>query len=284
MSDVLAPPSPPTEAGRKPRISVTALLGNAMVRIVLVALAAITLTPIAFMVWQSVRSQDGNSFTLASWKDVFGTSIVHASLVSFQLAAVSIVVGLLFGSTAAFAFAKLRFPGSQSLSATVIALLLLPVQSYVITAYFNYAHLDLIGNVLAVGVLFGAIHLPFGIFVLTNFYRSISSELIEAGLLDGASYPQVFFRIFLPLSKPALVTVCVLNFINVWNDLLISLLFLPAGDSQPVSVAIASTQVANVFDVHLVMAGSILSAIPGIVIYLIFQKEIAVGLTMGTGK
>ncbi|MCU1525653.1 MAG: carbohydrate transporter rane protein 2, family [Microbacteriaceae bacterium] len=284
--DLMLPPTPARKTAAKTvGDRLRALLATGVVRIVLVGIAAGTFAPVAFMVVKSFTVQDGsNAFTLRSWAAVLTGELPQAALVSLELSAIAIAVILAFGTLAAFAFAKLRFRGSQAILATIIVLMLVPGQTFIITEYFNYSHLHLIGNLPAVAMIYAATQIPFASFILTNFFRAIPEELIEAAVIDGASYPRAFWNIFLPLARPAMVTVGVLAFIGVWNDLLTALLFLPTPGARTLSVVMAASQNSRVFDVSQLMAGSLLSAIPCIIIYLIFQRQIAVGLTAGTGK
>ena len=254
-------------------------------RLLLLVIAFFTLAPLVYMVVKSVTAQDGsNALTLQAWQRVATGELPGAGLNSLIMSVLSIIVILAFSTFAAFGFAKLPFRGSQALIASVIVLMLVPVQTYIITEYFNYSHMHLIGNMPAVALIYAATQLPFSTFILTNFFRAIPDELVEAAIVDGASYPRVFWEIFVPLARPALVTVGVLAFIGVWNDLLIALLFLPVPGFRTLSVVMASGQDTHVFDVGQLMAGSLLSAVPCIIVYLIFQRYIAVGLTAGTGK
>ena len=264
---------------------VRSLATTATSRAVLLLLAAGTFAPVAFMIVKSVTAQDGtNALTFRAWAAVLSGQLPQAGLISLSVSVVAIAVILSVGTVAAFGFAKLRFRGSQTIMAIIVVLMLVPAQTFIITEYFNFSRWGLIGNIPAVGVLYGATQLPFAIFIFTNFFRAIPDELVEAAVIDGASYPRAFWSIFLPLARPAMVTVGVLTFIGVWNDLLIALLFLPTPGQRTLSVVMAGAQDTRVFDVSQVMAGALLSAIPCIIVYLIFQRQIAVGLTAGTGK
>ncbi|MGV8881542.1 MAG: carbohydrate ABC transporter permease [Rhodoglobus sp.] len=261
------------------------LLGTGIVRIVLLGVAVITCAPVIFMIVKSVTRQDGsNALDFAAWQKVLQGDLPGAALISLAVCLLSIAILLTFSSLAAFAFAKLPFKGSQGLLSLIVVMMLVPLQTYLITIYFNYSQLDLIGNIPAVCLLYGTTQLPFAIFIMTNFFRAIPDELLEAAVVDGASYPRAFWSIFVPMARPAMVTVGVLAFIGIWNDLLLALLFLPTPGERTLSVVMASSQNAQVFDVSLVMAGSLLAAIPCIIIYVIFERQIAQGLTAGTGK
>jgi ABC-type glycerol-3-phosphate transport system permease component len=119
---------------------------------------------------------------------------------------------------------------------------------------------------------------------MTAYYRGIPNELLEASLMDGASFWQIFVRIMLPMSIPALVTVGVLQVIQIWDDLLIGLLFLQTPAVRTITVGLATLQSSRMVDVPALMAGSLISALPAIVVYLIFQRNLVAGLTMGVNK
>jgi len=275
----------PAPSGRPLGIRLRALFSTWSVRLLLVVIGFFTIAPLAYMVIKSFTAQDGtNAFTLKAWQAVAKGELPVAGLNSLIMCVLSILVVGSISTLAAFGFAKLPFRGSQVIVGSIIVLMLVPVQTFIITEYFNYSHLALIGNMPAVALIYGGTQIPFATFIMTNFFRSIPDELVEAAIVDGASYPQVFWRVFVPLAKPALVTIGVLTFIGIWNDLLIALLFLPDPGSRTLSVVMASGQDTHIFDVGQLMAGSLLSAVPCIVVYLIFQRHIAVGLTAGTGK
>lgn len=283
MTDLTTPLPASRTRPLAPRLRV--IVGAGLTRTVLLVLAAGTLAPLVFMVFKSFTKQDGtNALTFTAWAAVLTGQLPQAALISLQVSVIAIVVILSVGTLAAFGFAKLRFRGSQAIMAVVVVLMLVPGQTFIITEYFNFSSLGLIGNIPAVGVLYGVTQLPFATFIFTNFFRAIPDELVEAAIIDGASYPRAFWSIFVPLARPAMVTVGVLAFIGVWNDLLTALLFLPTPGQRTLSVVMAGAQDTRVFDVSQVMAGSLLSAIPCIIVYLIFQRQIAVGLTAGTGK
>ena len=119
---------------------------------------------------------------------------------------------------------------------------------------------------------------------MTTYFRGVPDEIIEASLVDGAGYGQIFRTIMLPLAIPAVVTVAVLQFIQIWGDLLIGLLFLQQPEVRTITVGLATLQSSRIIPVTLIMAGSILSLLPAVIVYLFFQRQLIAGLTMGMGK
>ncbi|WP_159808046.1 carbohydrate ABC transporter permease [Cellulomonas citrea] len=259
-------------------------VGRWLTSLVLLVVAGIALGPILYMVKASVTPSDGRGVTFEAWTHVLAQGLARAGANSLVLCVLAIVGVSLFATPAAFAIAKLPFRGSQTILATLTILMLVPGQTSLLPLYFDISRLGLIGNVPMTALLYAVGQLPFATFLLTSFFRSVPSELVEAAVMDGAGYPRIIRSVVGPLAVPPLVTLGVLTFIGVWNDLLFAMLFLPDGAQRTISVVIATAGSTQVFDVTQQMAGALISALPCILVYLIFQRQLAVGLTAGVGK
>jgi ABC-type glycerol-3-phosphate transport system permease component len=256
---------------------------------ILVVVAVLMLFPFAYMVATSFRSYDqflsGQGFSLDSWQGLFDELPVVQQMINSAIVTITAVALILFTSTTAgFAFAKLRFPASPLLFVAILAGMMIPVQSIIIPEFVNIANVGLINQYPGPILVYAALGIPFGTYLMTTYFRGIPSELIEASLMDGASYRQIFTGVMVPLALPAVVTVAVLQFIQIWGDLLIGLLFLNQPDVRTITVGLATLQSARIIPVPMIMAGSILSALPAVVVYLFFQRQLIAGLTMGMGK
>jgi multiple sugar transport system permease protein len=119
---------------------------------------------------------------------------------------------------------------------------------------------------------------------MTTYFRRMPEDVVEASLIDGLGYGKIFLRMMLPLALPAIFTVTVLQFIQIWDDLLVGLLFLQTPDLRPITVGLATIPSQHLLDVPVLMAGSLMSALPAIVVYLVFQRYLITGLTMGMSK
>jgi multiple sugar transport system permease protein/raffinose/stachyose/melibiose transport system permease protein len=119
---------------------------------------------------------------------------------------------------------------------------------------------------------------------MTTYFRRLPEDVIEAALIDGLGYGEIFFKVMVPLAVPAIVTVAVLQFVQIWDDLLIGLLFLETPGKRPITVGLATIPSTHFLDVPMLMAGSLVSALPAVIVYLIFQRYLISGLTMGMGK
>jgi ABC-type glycerol-3-phosphate transport system permease component len=195
---------------------------------------------------------------LLTW---FGNSLI--------LTAVSVGLCTLISILAAYAFANMQFPGRD---------LLIPL--FVLFQIFG-----LINNLSAPILVYTGLMLPFTIFLLRNFFITIPREIREAALLDGCSSLQLLTKIYLPLSRPALVTSMVVNAVWVWNELLIALVFLQTEAQRTLIVGVAaSMQKRFNLDIPLLMAGLAVVTIPMVILYVVGQNSLVRGLTAGFEK
>lgn len=258
--------------------------------LILCVVVVIMLFPFLFMLITAFRSKDqylaGAGFSLDSWVELFkflpvGQQLVNSTIVT----AGSVLLIVVVSTTGGFAFAKLGFKGSRLAFLGILAGMMIPMQSIIIPEFVNIARIAHLVNQFPGAILvYGALGAPFATYLMTTYYRGVPSELVEASVIDGASYWQVFRRVMLPLSVPAITTVAVLQFIQVWDDLLVGLLFLNAPEVRTITVGLAVIQTGRVVNVPALMAGSLLSALPAIIVYLIFQRHLIRGLTMGVSK
>lgn len=256
---------------------------------ILSVVGIVMLFPFVYMVVVSLRSPDqylsGEGFSLDSWVALFDQLPVMQQMVNSAIVTLSSVALIVLVSTmAGFAFAKLRFPLAPLLFVGILAGMMIPVQSIIIPEYVNIANVGLINQYPGPILVYAALGIPFATFLMTTYFRGIPDEIIEASLVDGATYGQIYRTIMMPLAIPAVVTVAVLQFIQIWGDLLIGLLFLQYPEVRTITVGLATLQSSRISPVTLIMAGSILSLLPAVIVYLFFQRQLITGLTMGMGK
>ncbi len=203
---------------------------------------------------------------------------------SIVISAVSVVLSVSFSSLAAYAFSRLRFVGKQALFFFLLAGVMLPLQIVLIPLYRLLNRLDLLSTYQGMIALYVAFTIPFGVFILTGFYKSIPVEIEEAALIDGCSRFQSYWRIVLPLAAPGLVTMIILEFIWFWNEYLVALTMIQKEAMRTVMLGVMV--MANTFqlDFSLLTAGIIIAVVPPILVYLFFQKYLIRGLTAGALK
>jgi raffinose/stachyose/melibiose transport system permease protein len=212
----------------------------------------------------------------------YGILTSFGNSVFVVLSAVSLTVFL--AALAAFPIAKLKFRGSTLFFQFFISLLLIPGQVLLIPVYLMFARLGLVGNHLSVILMYTVINLPFAIFLLSSSFRGIPSELIEAAKIDGASLWKVFLRIIVPMGRPGLMTLAVLTFLNMWNELILALMLLPDDAKRMITPAVTTVMGRFVTNQPLLMTGLLITALPTIVILIVFSQYLVKGISLGVGK
>jgi ABC-type glycerol-3-phosphate transport system permease component len=185
---------------------------------------------------------------------------------------------------AAYAVTKLRFPGANIVFLVIVGTLMIPNQTVMYPLYQTVYSMGLINTHLGLILAFGAFGLPLGTYLISAYFKSVPTELIEAAVVDGANHFQILWRVMLPIAMPAVVSVGILNSVWMWNDLLLPLLLVSGRDSQTLMVAISLFRGQYDVFVPLISAGLIIGMLPVITIYLVAQTQLIKGLTAGAVK
>lgn len=255
-------------------------------------LALSTIFPILFTVNTSLKTQreiTKHGYGLAT-QPTFG--YYETAWSSFNMATYFVnstivtVLGVVFvlavSSLGGFAFAQLSFRFKRSLFMLLLSGLVIPVQVILVPLFRVIIDLHMLNSHLGLGVIYGAFFSPFGIYLMTAYYTGLPRELIEAAKVDGASIWQIYWSIVLPLGAPALVTLGILTTLHCWNDILLSLITLQ--DHRTLMVGIAALRGEYGADIPLTAAAVVIGAAPVILIFLIFQRKILTGITVGSVK
>lgn len=225
--------------------------------------------------------------TLQNYQAVFGNRKFARGLLNSAIVAISTTtLALLIGSFAAFALGKLRFRGKSTSLYLILAMTMFP-QVAVLTGL--YAVIRTLGVSAIPGMILSYMlfTLPFTVWVMTAFFRSLPNSLLQSAQVDGATPFQSFYLILLPLTAPALVTTGLLAFIAAWNEYLFALTFTsiePTARTVPVVIALFTGEIARQEPFGEIMAAAVIVTIPLIVLVFIFQKKIVAGLTAGAVK
>lgn len=193
---------------------------------------------------------------------------------------VSVVIGTVFSATtAAYAFAKLRWKGRDKWFVIMLATMMLPIQVILIPTYILYARIGWLGTrlPLIVPAFFGG-GAAFYIFLLRQFFKGIPKELTESAIIDGANHWQIFLKIMLPLSKPAVVTVALFTFMGAWNDYFGPLIFLSNPEHWTLALGLRAFQTQYGGQYNLMMAASILIMLPTLLLFFFAQKTFIEGI------
>jgi len=269
-------------------------VGKLSRQLILLAAATVSLIPLYFMVISALKGREEyleNKWGLPSVPVLtnFVTSLVQESTPnryfnSLVLTVGAVAISTLFACLAAYAFARLRFPGKNTLFNMILALMVVPPVVMVVPMFVSMARLKLVNTYEGVILIYVGILLPFSVYLLTNFFETIPQAIVDAGRIDGCNNLGIFFRIMLPLSAPALVTLIVVNSMWVWNELLIALIFLQKDDLKTVMVGVSAMRGRYYLDVPATMAGLLIATIPIIILYLFGQRYFIRGLTSGAVK
>jgi alpha-glucoside transport system permease protein len=224
--------------------------------------------------------------SLATWSnygDVLGNSTIVGSLrTTAEIAVGNTVLVLLIGALAGYAFAWLDFPGRDWILLGVIGLLVVPLQLALIPMFTLYNRLSLYDTVLGIILFHVAFGLPFGIFLLRNFFAGIPRELLESARIDGATELQIFLRLILPLGVPALASLAIFQFLWTWNDLIVALTF--GQTVEPITVAIFSSTRQFGANIALIAPASFISLLVPLAVFFAFQRYFVQGLLAGSVK
>jgi len=252
--------------------------------VVLLVISIVLLYPVIDAAVGTFLTQGTGRPTLGYWRQAFAAIPVFKDMgVSALLAIVVVAFVLLVATPCGYALAKLRFRGSGVVFLVAVACMMIPIESILIPEYINFVRLGLVGTLWGTALVYIGMGIPFGVFLTTNYFRNIPDSLIEAALVDGAGNVAGFWRVMLPLARPALAIVAVMQFLGVWNDLLTALLFMPQS-VQTIGVGLAGLPGTHVANTNALVAGSVLSAVPPVLVYLVFQRYLISGLTLGAEK
>jgi multiple sugar transport system permease protein len=215
-----------------------------------------------------------------TWK-IEGTDVTFAHFFrNTILIAVLSTVGTTFSSSlVAFGFSRLRFPGRDRLFVLLLATMMLPGIVTTIPSYVGFRYLNWIDTFypLIVPAFFGG---AFNVFLLRQFFLTLPRELDEAALLDGATYFQIYGRVLLPLTTPALITVGLFAFIGSWKDLMGPLIYLNSTEKQTLELGLRTFQTIRGTEWNLLMAGSVIVLIPLLILFFIGQRYFVQGIVM----
>ena len=276
-------------------------LGKAFAYAVLIALSLVAAVPLFWLFTSSLKSDQQiflhpmslpemsnlqwDNFSRAWTQGRFGRYFGNSVMVG--LATVTLTV--FASATAAYALARFRFRGSRPMLFFFLAGLMLPLQLSIVPLFFEMKWLNLLNSRIGLVTAYVAFGLPFGIFVLTGFFKTLPSSLYESALIDGAGEFRAFWSIMLPTVKPGLVTVAIFSFLGAWNEFFMAFMFLSGGDSESVRtlpLGLANLTIVSQFrsDWGMAFAGLTLMILPTLVAYCFLQAQITRGITAGAVK
>jgi multiple sugar transport system permease protein len=221
--------------------------------------------------------------TLEHYRALFGRMDVARNVAnSALLASATTLVSLFLNSMAGYAFAKLRFPGRERIFGFLLAGLVIPAQVAMLPLFLFLKQLHLVNTY--AGALVPGLASVFGIFLVRQYAASIPDSLLDAARIDGAGEFRIYVSLVLPFARPVLVTLAVFTFLGTWNDFLWPLIVLSDDRLYTLPVALANLLGEHVQDTELMMAGSVLTALPVILLFVALQRFYIAGILSGGVK
>ena len=264
-----------------------------LVHAALVIGGAITLLPLLWMLSASFMSPGEattypphllpHAATLDEYRQLFvRLSVGRAFLSSTIIATIVTLFSLLFNSMAGYAFAKLRFGGRDRLFGLLLAGLVIPAQVGMLPLFLMMRALHLVNTYW--GVIIPSLATVFGVFLIRQFMLSVPQELLEAARIDGAGELRIYWSVVMPLARPILATLAIFTFMTTWNDFMWPLIVLTDQSRYTLPVSIASLVGEHAQDVELMMAGSVVTVLPVLILFLVLQRYYIAGLMVGSVK
>lgn len=265
-----------------------AVLGKVLVYVILIILALVMIVPFLWMLSASIKSDREvflmNPFVFIPekpkwsnyseiWTQIpFGRFVINTT----YLTIVVTLLQLLTSSFAAYSFAKLHFRHKNTLFLAYIATIAMPWQVYMVPQFIMMRNMGLNDKLMAMICLqaFSA----FGVFMMKQFYEGIPDDLCEAARIDGMNEYRIYAKIMLPLSKPSLSTLTIFTFVATWNDYLGPLIYLKSPEKKTIQLGLKMFISQYSSDYGLIMAGSVISLIPVIIVFLVFQRYFVEGV------
>ncbi|MGW1467839.1 carbohydrate ABC transporter permease [Streptomyces sp. NPDC002308] len=277
--------------------AVRRLLSNGLVQAFLVLVGLVWITPLAGLFLSSLRSAEDTA------KGGWWTSLSSPGQLSFDnytallqntgmtralwntvlISVPTTVLVVVVASLAGYAFAWLDFPGRDTVFLIVVALLVVPVQIGLLPVAKLFGQLGLFGTIPGVVLFHVAYGLPFAVFLLRNYFAELPKEMLEAARMDGGGEWRIFVQLVLPVGRPAIASLAIFQFLWVWNDMLVAMLFANSS-SQPLTVALQSQIRQFGSNIDVLAPGAFLSLVVPLVVFFAFQRYFVQGVMAGSVK
>ncbi len=295
----LAPPAVargPLVAPARGKVNSPQLFFASVSQLVLAAWALVVIFPLVWMVITAFKTDREIFFSPWKWPAVLQwsnfdrawtqASIGHYFLNTIIVVGASVFLTLLFSSMAAYVLSRFDFPGNRFIYYLFLAGLMFPVFLALVPLFFVVKDLHMIGTYQGLILVYTAYSLPFSIFFLTSFFKSLPSEVAEAAIIDGASQYRVFFNIMLPMAQPGLVAIGIFNVLGQWNQFILPLVLNPNPGRYVLSQGLAFLAIQQGYDSDwsALFAALTITMIPTLIVYILFQRRVQEGMTAGALK
>jgi ABC-type glycerol-3-phosphate transport system permease component len=260
----------------------------------LALVAAACLYPLVFVAFTSLKSQTEFTInplgipshpTLGAFRTVLKEGFLSTDLVnSFMITSISVAVVVVISSFAAFALVFLRFRWRKFVLFGIVGLMIQPIALLMIPEFLIISHAHLLSSYLGIVLVYAALGVPFGTYMMYTYMLSIPRELFDAARVDGAPLAKILYLVILRLLAPAIFALVALDFISFWNEFLFALLILQNNSVKTVMIGLADLQSLQVVNIPVVAAGMAFSIIPPLTVFILLHRRLFSGLTVGAIK
>ncbi|WP_426709415.1 carbohydrate ABC transporter permease [Cetobacterium sp. SF1] len=250
--------------------------------------------PMVFTVFSSLKNNSEifstpfsipKIFRIGNYMEAWHAANMGNYFFNSVIISVSTVVVLVFTSSmVSFILSRFNFKFNKYLSIFFLLGMMIPMQSVLVPISYFIGVLNLKNNLVALVLVYVAFSLPFSILVLTGFMKGINNSLVEAAIIDGANFWQIYLKLILPLSMPAIATISIFNFLGAWNNIVFPLLFINDNKLKPITLGLLNFNGERGSEYGLLMAAITITVLIPLIIYMLFQEKIEGGLTAGAIK
>ena len=232
--------------------------------------------------WGVASKQQFGNYTKVLTRYRLGQNFLNSLFVVLSAVFLLLVVC----TPASYVLSRIKFKGRTLMSRLFTLGMGIPYQLLLVPLFFLMASINMINKLTGLVILYVALSIPFTVFIMQGFFKTLPHELEEAAMIDGCSPIETFFRIMLPLGRPALVTAGIFNFIFLWNEFILALTFISNASKFTLSVGIYSLQGSMQYtgDWVSLFAGFVVVALPTLAVYMVMSRRVIEGLTMGAVK
>lgn len=250
------------------------------------------LYPFIWVILTSLKKNNdiyGNPFAIPvnpvweNYKQAWGGANVGRSFFNSMMICILAVL-LLILVTSMASYALMRLIQCKPLNHYLSLGIMIPIHALLIPSVLLFKKMNLIDNPMGLVLVYAAVNISLSFFILNGFIEGVPMELDEAATIDGCSKTGIFFKIVFPIMKPGIATVATLAFLNCWNDLLLGLVLISSNEKKTLSMAISALKGSFNTQYGLLCAGFVISIIPVVIMYLLFQKQVIAGMTAGAVK
>jgi raffinose/stachyose/melibiose transport system permease protein len=261
---------------------------------VMIAVSMVVLIPIVLVFLGSFKSVPEffstpyalpKAFDTFNYEKAWNTAdLQHAALNSLIATSLGVLFSTTLACLASYGLARFSFRGNSWIRLAFVGGLVVPVQLIIIPIFVIMRQTGLLGSIWSLVAVYSVLGIPLGVLVMVGFFRALPKDLEEAARIDGASHFQIFVRIMLPLTRPALAAVIILNGVWMWNDFFLGLILLTKEDAYTLPVAIMAFRGSYSTEWGLIFASVIISILPVLIGYVLLSRQFIAGLTAGSVK